>query len=147
MVSTPGGDDFPAPVDQKRGTITVTATEVPGNYLVRAGGDGTGVSRGFSVNLPPAATDFRRLSNEALSTVLGAEHRMARTEAEIVRDVTRERVGAEVFPWVIVLVALAIAADWIVANRFYAPRETDEAERVAQFLLQLDPSGVPAGER
>jgi hypothetical protein len=25
--------------------------------------------------------------------------------------------------------------------------ETDEAERVAQFLLQLDPTGVPAGER
>ncbi len=137
MVSTPGGDDFPAPVDQKRGTITVTATQVPGNYLVRAGGDGTGVSRGFSVNLPPAAMDFRRLSDEALSTVLGAEHRMARTESEIVRDVTRERVGAEVFPWVIVLVALAIAADWIVANRFYAPRETDEAERpAAEFAAE-----------
>jgi hypothetical protein len=25
--------------------------------------------------------------------------------------------------------------------------ENDEAERVAQFLLQLDPTGVPAGER
>ncbi len=131
IVSTPAGDDFPAAVDQKRGTITVTTTQVPGNYTVRAGGDIGGITKGFSVNLPPPATDFSRLSDEALAAVLGPGHRLAKSAEEIVRDVNRERVGSELFPWVIVLVALAMAADWIVANRFYAPREGAEAERAA----------------
>ena len=131
IVSTPAGDDFPAAVDQKRGTITVTTTQVPGNYTVRAGGDIGGITKGFSVNLPPPATDFSRLSDDALAAVLGPGHRLAKSAEEIVRDVNRERVGSELYPWVIVLVALAMAADWIVANRFYAPREGAEAERAA----------------
>jgi hypothetical protein len=131
IVSTPAGDDFPAAVDQKRGTITVTTTQVPGNYTVQAGGDIGGITKGFSVNLPPPATDFSRLSDDALAAVLGPGHRLAKSAEQIVRDVNRERVGSELFPWVIVLVALAMAADWIVANRFYAPREGAEAERAA----------------
>jgi hypothetical protein len=131
IVSTPAGDDFPAAVDQKRGTITVTTTQVPGNYTVQAGGDIGGITKGFSVNLPPPATDFSRLPDDALAAVLGPGHRLAKSAEEIVRDVNRERVGSELFPWVIVLVALAMAADWIVANRFYAPREGAEAERAA----------------
>ncbi|MFM7107789.1 MAG: hypothetical protein ACKOZU_04190, partial [Planctomycetaceae bacterium] len=122
-VRSPAGDDFPAAVDQKRGTITVTATEQPGNYVVRAGGDVGGVATGFSANLAPSATDFRRVQADDLAAVLGADRRLARTEAELVRDVRRERVGTEMYGWVIVLAALAMAADWIVANRFYAPRD------------------------
>jgi hypothetical protein len=124
FVRSPSGDDFPAAVDQKRGTITVTATRIPGNYAVRAGGQEDGVAKGFSVNLPAAATDYARLPPESLATVLGAGHRLARTEAELVRDVNLERIGAELFGWLILLAAVAMAADWIVANRFYAPRES-----------------------
>lgn len=144
VVSTPSGDDFPAAVDQKRGTITVTATEVPGNYTVRAGGDIGGVAKGFSVNLAPPATDFARLSDDSLAAVLGPGHRLARSEDQIVRDVNRERVGSELYPWVIVLVALAMAADWIAANRFYAPREGIEAQRVAaaEFAADVPPVGL-----
>lgn len=130
-VSTPSGDDFPAAVDQKRGTITVTTTQSPGNYVVRSGGDVGGLSKGFSVNLPAAATDFRRLADDTLAVALGPGHRLARSAEEIVRDVNRERVGTELFPWAIVLVALAMAADWIVANKFYAPREGAELARPA----------------
>jgi hypothetical protein len=142
VVSTPSGDDFPAAVDQKRGTITVTATEVPGNYAVRAGGDIGGISKGFSVNLAPPATDFARLSDDSLAAVLGPGHRLARSEDQIVRDVNRERVGSELYPWVIVLVALAMAADWIAANRFYAPREGIDAQRAAaaEFAADVPPA-------
>ena len=144
VVSTPSGDDFPAAVDQKRGTITVTATEVPGNYAVRAGGDIGGISKGFSANLAPPATDFARLSDDSLAAVLGPGHRLARSEDQIVRDVNRERVGSELYPWVIVLVALAMAADWIAANRFYAPREGIDAQRVAaaEFAADVPPAGL-----
>ena len=123
FVRAPGGEDFPAAIDQTLGTVTVTATQTPGNYAVRAGGEVGGISTGFSSNLEASATDFIRLNPETLATVYGAGQRIARTEAELVRDVHLERVGAELFGWIILLVAAVMAGDWIVANRFYAPRE------------------------
>ena len=123
FVKPPSGDEFPVAVDQARGAITVTATQLPGNYVVRAGGAAGGVVTGFSANLGPSATDFTRLNADGLAAVWGQGQRLARTEAELVRDVNLERVGAELFGWIILLVAAIMAADWIVANRFYAPRE------------------------
>jgi len=141
FVRTPGGDDFPAAVDQKRGTVTVTATEQPGNYTVRAGGDVGGVATGFSANLSPAATDYRRVPAADLAAVLGAGHRIARTETELVRDVNLERVGTELHGWMIILAALAMAADWIAANRFYAPRDDVAAPTAAAtFAAGADPN-------
>ena len=123
FVSTPGGDDFPAPVDQRRGTVTVTTTQVPGNYRIRSGGDVGGVVRGFSANLAAESIDARRLADAGLVAALGPGYRLAKSEAELVRDVKLERVGAELSGWFILLAALAMAGDWIVANRFYAPRD------------------------
>ena len=146
VVQTPGGDTFPAAIDRTRGTVTITATLEPGNYLVRAGGEVEGVADGFSANLDPAATDFRRLAADDLARVLGPGHRLARTEDELVRDVNLERVGSELYGWLIVLAAVVMAADWVVANRFYRPRETAETERdaVAEFAASLE--GDAAGD-
>ena len=127
FVHTPADDDFPAVVDQKRGTVTITATQVPGNYAVRSGGEVGGVSSGFSANLAAATTDATRLGEAALAAIFGPGHRLARTEAELVRDVNLERIGAELFSWFILLAAVAMAGDWIVANRFYAPRGEADA--------------------
>ena len=46
------------------------------------------------------------------------------------------RVGAELFGWTIVLAALAMAADWMVANRFYAPRE--EVPQAGDVVAEFD---------
>jgi hypothetical protein len=139
VVRTPGGDTFPAAIDRTRGTVTVTATLEPGNYSVRSGGEAEGVADGFSANLAPAATDFRRLADDDLARVLGPGHKLARTADEIVRDVKLDRIGSELFGWLIVLAAIAMAADWIVANRFYRPRESAEEGRdaVAEFAESL----------
>lgn len=153
IVHTPSGEDFPVAIDRARGTATVTATLEPGNYTVRAGGAIGGVSDGFSVVLNPTATDFRRLTPEQLGDVLGPEHRLARTEDELVRDVNLERIGSELFGWMIVLAAVAMAADWIMANRFYAPRDGIEppadaavvfAEEETAAWLADDASGQAA---
>ena len=122
FVRTPVGDEFPAVIDQARGTVTVTATQVPGNYVVRAGGEAGGFVKGFSANLDAAATDTRRLADDLVRTVVGPTARIARTQQELVRDVNLERVGAELSGWLLLLAAAVIAADWMVANRFYAPR-------------------------
>lgn len=135
FVRTPAGDDFPAAVDPKRGTITVTATQVPGNYAIRSGGEAAGLAKGFSANLDAAATDTARLGDDSLAAIFGAAHRLARSERELVRDVNLERIGAELFGWLIILAAVAMAGDWIVANRFYTPREA-QAETAPVALAE-----------
>jgi hypothetical protein len=143
FVHTPTDDDFPAAVDPKKGTVTVTATQVPGNYAIRSGGEVGGVSRGFSANLDAAATDATRLGNESLAAIFGPGHRLARSEAELARDVNLERIGAELFGWVILLAAVAMAGDWIVANRFYAPRgESDQPGPPIPPVPTLEEVGV-----
>jgi len=144
FVRTPGGDEFPAAIDQDRGLVTVTATQEPGNYAVRSGGDVGGAATGFSANLAAADTDFTRLAPAALTALLGPRARLARTEAELVRDVNLERVGSELYGWIIMLAALAMAGDWIVANRFYAPRDdANAATAAASFAEETPPDGEP----
>ena len=59
------------------------------------------------------------------------------------RDVNLERVGAELFGWTILLVAAVMAADWIVANRFYAPRDglADGASPAEEFAAAAVEAG------
>jgi nitroreductase len=127
FVRTPAGDEFPAVVDQRRGSVTVTATQEPGNYSIRAGGEVGGIATGFSANLARSAVDFTRVPAADLVAALGPRSRLARTEEELVRDVNLERIGSELYGWIILLAAAAMAADWLVANRFYGPREAPTA--------------------
>jgi hypothetical protein len=146
FVRTPSGDEFPAPVDRKSGAVTVTASQQPGNYVVRVGGDAAGTF-GFSANLDRAALDFTRMPPAELAAVLGEGTRLARTESDLVRDIDLERIGVELFGWAIVLAALAMAADWIVANRFYAPREEQPAGRPAAAAVAAPPDQPPLPSR
>jgi hypothetical protein len=144
FVRTPAGDDFPAVVDQRRGTVTVTATQDPGNYVVRAGGEVGGIATGFSATLPRSALDFARIPAADLAGLLGPRARLARTEEELVRDVNLERIGSELYGWIILLAALVMAADWFVANRFYAPREAPSAAEAALESV-AGPPVLPGG--
>lgn len=148
-VRTPLGDTFPAAVDQQRGTIAVTATRHPGSYGVRSGGEVGGFARGFSVRLPPSATDFRRLAAADLPAVLGAGHRVVADIESLQRDVALERVGTELSGWLLLLAAAVLAADWGLANRFYAPREGADPEATAavNFAESLETAGAPANVR
>jgi hypothetical protein len=143
FVRSPAGDEFPAAIDQVRGSITVTATQVPGNYVVRAGGEAGGFVKGFSANLDAAATDTARLDDGLLRAVLGPAARVAHTERELARDVNLERVGAELSGWLLLIAAAVIAADWVVANRFYAPRG-EPAPGVATTPGFAGPPPLPA---
>jgi hypothetical protein len=148
IVQSPADDEFPAAVDPQRRTLTVSATQMPGNYRILSGGQRDGFRAGFSVNLPAADTDCRRLDAAAAGELFGVDTPIARTGAEIVREVTLERVGMELAGWLIILAALVMAGDWIVANRFYAPR--DDAEPVARpsegfAEVRSDPPPGPAG--
>ncbi len=119
LLLAPDGLSFPLSADLKRQVLTVTSTEQPGNYRVRAGG-ASGVDRGFSVNLDPDQTRLDRLSKEQQENIFAALRcRVARTREQIDRDVSMGRVGRELFPGLILLLGAILAAEMLVANRFY----------------------------
>jgi hypothetical protein len=100
--------------------LSVAATEALGNYRVRAGGRDGQLDRGFSINLPEETTRLARVGASELVAALGKERtRVARTQQEIELRVGLGRVGRELFPALIIAVALVLAAEQLLANRFY----------------------------
>jgi predicted Co/Zn/Cd cation transporter (cation efflux family) len=97
----------------------VPSTELPGNYRIEAGGR-SGVALGFSVNLTRDSTDLKRVTPKYLHEGLDpVKFAIAEDQAQIRRDVDIARVGREFFVPLILLVALLLAMEHVVANRFY----------------------------
>lgn len=103
-----------------RDLLEISATDRPGNYRVQAGGLSGGVDRGFSVNLSAEQTQLTRIPEDQLQSLFGRQPRIARDQEQIDRDVSVGRVGRELFPLLIVLVAAVLALEHLLANRFYA---------------------------
>jgi hypothetical protein len=96
-----------------------SATELPGNYRVKAGGE-SGFDRGFSVNLPLSATLLDRITEPELKELFGDfPFRLARERDQIEREVSTNRVGHELFSLLIALVAVLLGLEHVLANRFY----------------------------
>lgn len=119
MLFAPDGQGVPRTADLVRHELAVAETDQVGNYRVQAGGT-TGVDLGFSVNYAADQTRLDRMNDEELGGVFGTmKYRLARTRQQIDRDISMGRVGRELFPPLIVLVALVLGLEMFVANRFY----------------------------
>jgi len=120
LLTTPAGIKFRLSSDPKEDVLVVSSADQPGNYRIRAGGRESGVDCGFSVNLAPEQTRLARLTNDELAEVFGPmEYRVAQNRNQIERDQQHGRVGQELFPLLIALVALMLGLEYFVANRFY----------------------------
>ena len=120
VLTTPSDVKTTVPTDAAEETLRITTTDEAGNYALEAGGTRSGVRTGFSVNLPLAQTDLDRIGKEALDRLFGGfPYRVARNRDEIDRDVSEARVGRELFPLIMVLVVVLLAAEQVMANRFY----------------------------
>jgi hypothetical protein len=114
--------------------LSIAATEMLGNYRVRAGGREGQLDRGFSINLPAAITRLERVPPAELVESLGKDRaRVARTQEEIEVRVGLGRVGRELFPALIIAMAVVLAAEQLLANRFYHERlSADGAQHSAR---------------
>jgi hypothetical protein len=120
LLTAPGDTKFPLSADPKQNALLVSATDEVGNYRVQAGGRASGVDRGFSVNLASRQTELTRLTKDELAGLFGdVPFRLARNQNEIERDVSMARVGRELFSPLILLLAVLLAAECLLANRFY----------------------------
>jgi len=120
LLFTPGGLSFPVAVEPQRRRLVVSATEQVGNYRLRSGGTQDGQEFGFSVNYGPDQTRLDRLDDRELSNLFGPVHfRLARTQDQIDRDIRAGWIGHELDPPLIMIVAMILALELLVSNRFY----------------------------
>lgn len=117
LLFTPAGID-PQEVIPDNGIITIPFTSSLGTYRIRPLGGGA--STGFSVNLPPFATQMEKLTEADLDEVLGPErYRLARQQEQIVREQGKARLGVPLFPWLMLIVVIVFGLENVLANRFY----------------------------
>jgi Aerotolerance regulator N-terminal len=115
--------DQPQDVTAATGKVVVKFTEYPGAYRLK-GHRGGPVMRGFCANLPRAASDLRRLAKAELDEVLGAgRYHFARNIDEIQFGVGEARMGREFYPLLLALLAIILALEQLLANRFYRPSD------------------------
>jgi hypothetical protein len=123
LLTTPAPEEsYPLPADVAHHRLVVSSTDLPGNYRIRAGGKEKegGFDRGFSVNLSPEQTQLERLGEKDLKEFFDPnKFNLAQTKEQIDRSVIKTRVGRELFPPLIILVAVVLALELVLSNRFY----------------------------
>ncbi len=104
------------------GRLTISFTESLGAYRLkgqRADGKGA-VVRGFSVNLPAAATDLERAGTDRLDELFTAgAYQLARDREDIQRKQGDARVGRQFYPYLILMLAVMMGLEHLLANWFY----------------------------
>ncbi len=113
----PTGD--PREAAAQEGSLTVRFLESPGAYRLK-GNRGGPVLRGFSANLPPEATDLTRAAPDRLDAALGEDrYQLAQTRDEFRRKIGLARQGREFYPFLLVVLAVVLGLEHVLANRFY----------------------------
>ncbi len=119
----PTSDPLPQSLAPGQTEIVITSTDEVGNYRVTSGGQGARLNRGFTVN---ASGDVGRLDRAASRTItesLGKDRvKISRQRQELASTIDVGRVGRELYPWIIVLVAIAFGCEQWLADRFYGER-------------------------
>jgi hypothetical protein len=142
VLQLPDGSALRQPLTPGQTDVSIASTEMLGNYRLRAGGRQEKLDRGFSVNVPAELSQLERATSTDLINTLGKERtRMARSRDEIEVRVGLARSGRELFPVLILAMAAVLAAESLLANRFYrgadgAQSKKDFGLRIADFGLQ-----------
>ncbi len=102
--------------------IVVANLDEIGNYRVIRVEDK--IDRGFSVNVAAAQSDLVRASEADVKTIFGeTPFKLAKDREEISVNSAIQRVGREIFPLLIVIVAIVLAVEHVLANLFYRRAE------------------------
>jgi uncharacterized membrane protein len=112
-------DEEPQRLMASDNNVRYRFTDMPGIYRLKGQLAGP-VTRGFSVNLPPGATDLQRLTGQELIAIVGEKNfRPARERNELQEQQGTARVGQEFYPVLALGMCLVLALELIMSNRFY----------------------------
>ena len=119
-VTDPNGRVESLTIDRLETRLIVPSVSEVGNHQVSAVEEGKTLEAGFSVNLEVDESLLVKVDEEAIKSLLGEERiSVARDPNEFERIVGEARVGREIFPWLMLLVTIALCGETYLANRFY----------------------------
>lgn len=150
VLQLPDGSALRQTLTPGQQNLSISSTDALGNYRVRAGGRQERLDRGYSVNVPPEMSRLERVVSSDVVTALGADRtQVATNRDEIALSVGVGRVGRELFPLLILVVALAMAAEQLLSNRFYrsagVPESVGSKEKVLRAVKEVGRGGEPPG--
>lgn len=121
LLRTPDLKQLPIEVKQGSHQVSIPDTRVVGHYeLIDNSSNITRSSSGFSVNVNPAESNFRPISNQELDQILGAErYSMTRDMEGLKRTIRTGRLGVEIFPILVTLLLAVFCLEHFTANYFY----------------------------
>ena len=120
QVFSPIQDKPPTNLNSVDNQIRFRFNDAPGHYRFRGVFDDQVVLRGFSSNLPLAATDLTRIGAGDLDEILGpGRYQLATDQSEITRQQGTTRRGQELYPFIVVMLLLILGLEYLMSNRFY----------------------------
>ncbi|KAA0132007.1 VWA domain-containing protein [Gimesia chilikensis] len=121
LLRTPDLKQLPIEIKQGAHQVSIPDTRVVGHYeLIDNSSNVTRSSSGFSVNVNPAESNFRPISNQELDQILGAErYSMTRDMEGLKRTIRTGRLGVEIFPILVTLLLAVFCLEHFTANYFY----------------------------
>src|SRR5439155_25515902 len=99
--------------------LTLTQAITPGNYTL-VGDDGKWTSS-FSINPPPEESQLARIAPERIEELFAAGAVLPVGHGTNLREALQGhwKQPLELFPWLMIVVLLALAVENLLANRFY----------------------------
>ncbi|HEY1065768.1 MAG TPA: VWA domain-containing protein [Pirellulales bacterium] len=121
-VGAPNGDASQQVSDPTVPQLVLARTDQVGNYRV-IGAAEPPVDLGFSTNLPAALTRLDRLSKEQIDGLKkDLPVVIATSREELAQEQQYGRVGRELFPFLMALLAILMTLEMFVSSRFYRER-------------------------
>jgi hypothetical protein len=103
-----------------------------GHYRADAAAGASKFAAGYSANAPDSESALEPADPAKVEQLLGQDKiKVARDLESLQRSVDGDRVGADLFPWVMLLLLVVVSVESWLANRFYKPAPNDEAEPLA----------------
>ena len=120
QVFSPIQDRPPASLNSVENQIRFRFNDYPGHYRFRGVFDDQVILRGFSSNLPLAATDLSRVGVDVLDETLGpGRYQLANDKNQITRQQGTTRRGQELYPFIVVMMIVILGLEYLMSNRFY----------------------------
>ncbi|HEY2159322.1 MAG TPA: BatA domain-containing protein [Isosphaeraceae bacterium] len=102
--------------------LVVTTPQTLGHWVVDGKApDGSNIHMGFSINAPESEATVVPLDEKELVVLFGAKEnvQLADDAKSLERVVSTQRVGHEIFPWIMLLILILVTIENLLANRFH----------------------------
>lgn len=121
LLRKPNSQQLPGEVPPGRTSLVIRAVDQLGQYRFLDAASGSNFQRGFSVNAAVRENVLTPVSAAQLDDMLGKDrYSLARAFDQLDKKGIRgQRIGLEVFPFLMVLMWLVFMGEHLVANRFY----------------------------